>query len=224
MPLFVATAHTAQNLFLTPIKRSFLVWLPKITATPLLALYECLWLRFDQPPSTTTVILGIPCWKLFVSIACLFSSSATSCMDCARHVRISFPRNSSVSVYIRFCMPGKSTSGSVEFNRVNPPPVDIPPRTARRLTIHFFHCWFAHKAMFWWKRFGHIFHMMLVKLRPGLSACFLFQWCITHHILRCVQSADGISKLVHVHNSAAAERIGSKLCCLCCSESLIFLV
>ena len=34
-----------------------------------------------------------------------------------------------MAVYIRFCIPGTSTSASVEFNHVKPPLVDISPIT-----------------------------------------------------------------------------------------------
>ena len=43
-----------------PMYSSFLVAAPKITPTPELALYECLCDRLLQPPSTATVIAGIP--------------------------------------------------------------------------------------------------------------------------------------------------------------------
>ena len=74
-------------------------------------------------------------WKLFIATVCLFSTSDFLHWLCAR---ISFLRKSSVSVYIRFCIPVTSISASVEFNRVKPPLMDISPRTAPKLIVHFF--------------------------------------------------------------------------------------
>ena len=38
-------------------------------ATPDFALYECLWVCFDHPPSTITVTAGIPWWYELFAIA-----------------------------------------------------------------------------------------------------------------------------------------------------------
>ena len=84
MPLFAATTHTVQNLLHNPTNRSFWVWFPKITATLVLVLNECLWAHIDQLPSIMTVILGTYWWKLFVAIAWCFSFSATFCIEWAR--------------------------------------------------------------------------------------------------------------------------------------------
>ena len=116
---------------------------------------------------------------------------------------ISFPRNSSVVVYICFCILGTSIS---VFNHVKPPPVYISPRTAPKLTIHF---------------------PLLVYTLGDVLMCFrvhAFSFNDTFPATFCTvcsQCTDGIMKLVHVHNLATAEWIGNKLCC--CSD-LFFLV
>ena len=55
--LVSATAHTLQYLFLTPM---WTVSSPIMMSTPDFALYECLCVRFDHPPSTTAVMQGTP--------------------------------------------------------------------------------------------------------------------------------------------------------------------
>ena len=69
-----AIEHVEQYLLRTPINKSFLVCAPKITATPALALYECLWLLLLQPPSTITVHAGTSSYLMLFFIA--YSSSS----------------------------------------------------------------------------------------------------------------------------------------------------
>ncbi len=89
--MFIAQA--VQNLFRTPMCRSFPVSLPNMIAAPEFALYEWLCDLLLHPPSTITVMAGTPSWKDPRSLANRFSSFPASNMDSVsfsfQHCRIS---------------------------------------------------------------------------------------------------------------------------------------
>ena len=164
------------------------------------------------------MILGIPWWKLFVAIAFLFSFLATSCMDCARYVHIAFLRNSSVSVYIHLCMPGTSINAS-GVQPCQPTVSGHFPKNCTQVDCPFCPLLVCKRGNVLmdkiWPHFSHDACNFMARPECMLSPSSV-HFCTVRS-----QCTVGISKLIHVHNSAAAEWIGSKLCCFCCTEPLI---
>ena len=151
-----------------------------------------------------TVVLSIPWWKLFVVIASLFSSAFG--IDCVRCVRISFPRNSLVSVYIRLCIPGTSINASV---RVQPCQTTTGGRFSKNCTQvdhPFFPLLVCTRGDVLMEKMWPHFTHDACKIMPRPKCMLSSPMIHFHHIFAvCSQCIDGITKLVNVHNSAATE-------------------
>ena len=116
MPLFAATAHTAQNLLRISMNRSFLVW-HEYHCNPTLGIVWVFVTLFGPTSIQNHGDNGDALMEAVCSNRMLFLF-LICCIECARYTHISFPRNSSLLEYIRLCIPGTSMSASVEFKRV----------------------------------------------------------------------------------------------------------
>lgn len=186
--LFSATEQTAQYSFRTPRNNSFLVCWPKITATPLLALYVFLWDHFDHPPSTTTVMAGMPWWKSCLSVANLCSSSPATIILSVRSSCMQSPKNRSVVQYNFLGIAGTFICAIEHVSDVAPPPAAICPNTAATFTTH---CWcpsaaFTHLEDSMQNLLQHFVHFTTVS-RLGQTAWFLHLKHTYCHIPHCEQ-------------------------------------
>ena len=103
--------------------------------TPNFALYECLWVCFDHPASTTTVTAGTFWWYELFAILLLSLFFTRWCLGRSRHHSQIF-----LSVDINNCLLIVWTpmTAIVSANGVYPPPVHIYPQAAAKLVSQ--HC------------------------------------------------------------------------------------
>ena len=131
--LLAALWQTEQYLFLTLKYRIFPVSLSIMMPTQHLALYDCLWERLFQPPSTITVITGTPWWYLLLEITMAFSAALASFSKSSRRAHHHRPIHFSMDMKDFFVKEGMPSIPIDSVSGACPPPVAICPHTAARL-------------------------------------------------------------------------------------------